>query len=75
MSHMPNKDLNTIKEQLHIIQDKQTEDEVRKYASSLHASKHPDHIKEPLFKAVNVRIEEITRPLPMAVNGDLDDIE
>ena len=75
MSPKKKKDLALIKKQLNIIQDKQTEDDVRKYASSLHASKHPDHIKAPLFKAVQVRIEEITRPLPMAVNGDLDDID
>ena len=52
MSPQKKKDLALIKKQLNIIQDKQTEDEVRKYASSLYASKHPDHIKAPLFKAV-----------------------
>ena len=56
MSPKKKKDLALIKKKLNIIQDKKTEDEVRVYASSLYASRHPTHIKDPLFKAVQVRI-------------------
>lgn len=67
-------EFNFIKKQLNIIQDKKTEDQVRKYSSSLHMAKQTDHVKAPLYKAVRVRIEEITRPPAIAVNGDMDDI-
>jgi len=66
-------DVKYIKEQLQNIQDKKTEDDLRKYASSLHAAPNPPHIKETLTRAVEVRMKELTIEFPEVVNGDLDD--
>ena len=68
----PKGDLIYLKEQLQIIQDKATEDSLRKYASSLHAAPNPPHIKETLTKAVEARMKELTMPLPMAEHSDFD---
>ena len=68
------KDVKYIKEQLQNIQDKKTEDDLRKYASSLHAAPNPPHIKETLTRAVEVRMKELTLPIPMVEHGDIDDI-
>ena len=69
----PKGDLAYLKKQLQSIQDKATEDSLRRYASSLHAAPNPPHIKEALTKAVEVRMKELTQPFPEVVNGDLDD--
>ena len=64
-----------IKKQLHIIQDKKDEVELRHYEVLLGAAKLDPIVLAPLRKACDIRHDEFRTPTPpMAVNGDIDDI-
>jgi len=63
-----------IERQLNIIATKETEAELARYAASLFKI-GDDRTRQWLERAVEVRKEEIALALPMAVNGELDDID
>lgn len=63
-----------IKQQQNIIQDKNNENELRRYEALLWGAELDIEVSEPLKRACETRREELARPLPMAVNGDIDDI-
>lgn len=64
-----------IKKQLHIIQEKKDEVELRHYEVLLGAAKLDPVVLTYLREACDIRHDEFRTPTPpMAVNGDIDDI-
>lgn len=71
---MTKKEHNYIKKQLYIIQDKADEDALRRYEMLLDGAKHKAEVYDPLKRACQAKREELNPVCPMAVNGDIDDI-
>lgn len=64
-----------IDSQLHIIQRKNSTDELNRYYSMLDGANIEAHVKAPLVKACDIRRREIDRSSAMVELGDLSDVE
>jgi len=71
---MTKQHLEYIKKQLHIIDNKKSEDALRKYASSLYGAIMDKEVKHYLEKAIDVKYTTLTTPAPMVTHGDIEDI-
>lgn len=71
---MTKKQKDYIKKQLHIIQAKADEDELRRYEALLGGAKLDKTVKEYLISACTARRSEFNRISPLVAHGDIDDI-
>lgn len=70
---MTKKQKHYIKKQLHLIQAKENEDDLRRYEALLGGARLDKTVKTYLVKACTQRHLELNRIDPIVVNGDIDD--